>query len=139
MTATPYPSAPRRLAARLAAVVASPLLLVATLAVPAAAAPAVTCRYTFTAWPGGFIADLSITNNGPVIDGWTARWTFDVPATSVVGWSAALTLTDGVNVRATNLAYNAVIRTGQTTTFGWSATAPSTTAPTDLSVNGVPC
>jgi hypothetical protein len=121
--------------ALVAVVGAAPTVVVAA---PAAAAGAVRCRYTFTAWPGGFVADLSITNDGPTITGWTARWTFDTPTTAIIGWAAVLTQQDA-EVTATNSTFNAVIRPGQMTTFGWSATAASTSVPTDLTVNGSPC
>jgi hypothetical protein len=120
------------------ALAAVPLLLVP--AAPAAAATgAVSCGYRFNAWTGGFTADLSIANNGPAINGWTVRWTFAEPTTEVVGWQARLTVRDATEVIATNLAWNATIGTGQTMSFGWSARAATTTAPTDITVNGVPC
>lgn len=115
-----------------AAVVATP--------VPAyAAGPAVSCRYEFTAWPGGFTADLSITNHGPDIVGWTARWTFDVPTSNISAWQTVLTVTDAREAIATNAVYNARIASGQTLRFGWNATAASTSAPTDITVNGAAC
>lgn len=107
-------------------------------AAPAAAASPVSCRYEFAAWPNGFMADLFITNNGPDINGWTARWTFDVPTINLSVWQAVMTIRDREAV-ATNVFYNATIRTGQTLNFGWSATAASTSAPTDITVNGMPC
>jgi hypothetical protein len=103
-------------------------------------ASTVTCVYTFTAWSGGFSANIQIINNGPAaIDGWTLRWTFAVPTAVTSGWSATITDTDGHDVSATNAIYNGVIGSGQSTAFGWSAQAVSTSAPTDLTVNGMPC
>lgn len=101
----------------------------------------VTCAYTVVAaWSGGFTADLGITNKGPDIDGWTARWTFAEPSTRVVStWASALTETDAGAVTATNVSFDAVIRSGQTFTFGWTARGSSTAVPRDLSVNGVAC
>ena len=55
------------------------------------------------------------------------------------GWQANIDVHNGVDVSATNMAYNAVIRTGQVATFGWTATAATTSAPTDMTVNGTPC
>lgn len=109
-------------------------------AVSANTAPSVTCVYTFSAWSGGFTANIQITNNGPTaIDGWTLRWTFAVPTAVTSGWSATITDTDGHDVSATNVSYNGVIGSGRSTSFGWSAEAASTDVPTDLTVNGVPC
>jgi len=100
----------------------------------------VTCVYTFSAWTGGFSANIQIINNGPTaINGWTLRWTFAVPTAVTSGWSATITDPDGHDVSATNATYNGVIGSGQSTAFGWSAQAASTDVPTDLTVNGMPC
>lgn len=106
----------------------------------AAAASAMTCAYTFTAWSGGFTANIQITNNGPTaINGWTVRWTFSVPTGVTSGWSATITDTDGHDVSATNMSWNGTIGSGFSTSFGWSAEAATTDVPTDLTVNGTPC
>src|SRR5581483_18780 len=71
---------------------AATLLPLAAATRPAAADPAVTCAYTVSdSWNGGFTADVDITNNGPVISGWTLRWTFTTPTADVRGWSAIIT------------------------------------------------
>jgi hypothetical protein len=103
-------------------------------------ARAVSCAYVVeTAWNGGFTADLRIANNGPDINGWTARWTFQEPTTQVLGtWSSTLTETDTGAVTATNVSFDAVIRSGTVFSFGWTARGASTT-PRDISVNGVAC
>jgi hypothetical protein len=44
-----------------------------------------------------------------------------------------------VHMVATNVGYNAVIPTGRSVGFGWTAAALSTSTPTDLTVNGMPC
>lgn len=120
--------------------VAAALIPVAVLAQPATADTAVKCTYTVTnSWNGGFTADVAITNNGPVINGWTLRWTFTTPTAAVAGWSAILTEQGGNRATATNLAWNGTILTGQTASFGWSAAAVSTGVPTDLTINGTPC
>jgi hypothetical protein len=126
---------------RLSAAAALAVAAVAALlpAAPAAAASTVSCEYKFTAWPSGFMADLYITNHGPDIQGWTARWTFGEPTGNLNVWSAVMAIRDGREAIATNVSYNATIRSGQTTSFGWSATAASTSAPTDITVNGMPC
>lgn len=126
-----------RAAAVALAVAAAPALLAAA---PAYALSPVSCHYEIRAWSGGFQADLSITNNGADIDGWTARWSFNEPTSAVQGWLALLTVQDNRDAIATNLVFNAIIRNGQTVTFGWSATAAaSPSVPDDITVNGVPC
>lgn len=122
-----------------AALTAAAVLVPAAPALPAPAASTVSCRYALVAWPGGFVADLYMTNNGPDIHGWTARWTFNEPTWNVSVWAATFTLSDTREAVATNLVFNDVIRTGQTLSFGWSATAASTSTPTDITVNGMPC
>jgi cellulase/cellobiase CelA1 len=98
----------------------------------------ITCTYHLNAWQGGFSADVSIFNAGPTITGWTMHWTFDTPTTITTVWTALMT-ENASGVYASNVSYNSVIRTGQTTSFGWNAIAPSTTVPTDLSINGQRC
>lgn len=107
---------------------------------PAAADANVTCAYTVTnSWNGGFTANVDITNNGPVINGWTLRWTFTTPTADIRSWSAVITEQDGNQATATNTSWNGTIRTGLTTSFGWSATAVSTGVPTNLTINGEAC
>jgi cellulose binding protein with CBM2 domain len=119
---------------------AAALIPLAVLAQPATAGTAVTCAYKITnSWNGGFTADVDITNNGPVINGWTLRWTFTTPTAAVQGWSATLTEEEGNRATATNVSWNGTILTGQTASFGWSAAAVSTGVPTDLTINGTPC
>jgi cellulase/cellobiase CelA1 len=117
------------------------LIAVATLipltavARPATADTAVTCTYTVSnSWNGGFTANVDIANNGPAINGWTLRWTFTTPTAHVQGWSAIITEQDGNRATATNLSWNGTILTGQTASFGWSATAVSTGVPRSISM-----
>jgi hypothetical protein len=48
-----------------------------------------------SAWTGGFIATVDITNYGPTINGWTVRWTFVTPTSDLLAWSAVITQQDG--------------------------------------------
>jgi cellulase/cellobiase CelA1 len=133
-----------RVAIRFAATVTASLLAVAVSGTAGAAANpsqggGVTCQYIVLAsWSGGFTADLRIVNNGPPINGWTARWSTPVPTSNVVGWSAWMTQR-GSEITAVNMSWNATIPTNGALVFGWSAAAPSTDVPTDISVNGSPC
>ncbi|MGI5176404.1 cellulose binding domain-containing protein [Dactylosporangium sp. CA-152071] len=124
------------------AILAVAALLPLPLASPAsAAAPAgdFSCDYRFFAWDGGFVADLTITNHGPAIDGWTARWTFSTATGNLGVWQARMEQPNPFAVTATNMPYNAVIDTGRSVRFGWTASAAATEAPHDLTVNGLPC
>lgn len=128
-------SGPTRL---LSAVVVAAVLPL-TWAGPATAAGGLACDYTFVAWSGGFVADLTITSQGPAVSGWTARWTFGTATGNLGGWQAKIEQPDPFTMTATNLPYNAVIGAGRSVRFGWTASAASTAAPTDITVNGLPC
>ena len=109
---------------------------------PASAATAtgdLSCDYWFHAWNGGFVADLTITNHGPAVDGWAARWTMRTATGNLNVWQARMEQPDPFTMTATNLPYNAVIGTGRSVRFGWTAVAASTEAPADITVNGTPC
>jgi hypothetical protein len=128
----------------LVAVSAAGALLAAAMAgAPALAdtVPAVTCTYIIqNQWFGGFSADIKITNNGPTaINGWTVRWTFGEYTTDLSVWQSSLTVPDGLHATATNASYNATIRSGYATSFGWTARSATASVPTDLTVNGVAC
>ena len=130
---------PRHLVRSAAAALSLAAAATGLAAAPAHADSSISCVYTFQTWPNGFIANLAITNRGPDINGWTAKWTFDVPTTAVVGWGTNLTVRNDREVNAANAVYNASIPSGQTMMFGWSATAASTSVPGDITVNGVRC
>ena len=118
---------------------AATLISLTAAARPATADTAVTCAYTVTtSWPGGFTANVDITNNGPAINGWTLQWTFLTPTSLGTVWSAAIT-EQGNRATATNMSWNSAIPAGFTASIGWSARAASTAVPTDLTINGQPC
>jgi hypothetical protein len=122
-----------------AALVAAVALIAATPAPAQAASPAVTCRYTFISWPGGFSADLHMANSGPAIDGWQARWTFATPAQANAVWSAQLVQATPTEMVATPAPWNQTIPTGGAVVFGWTASAVTADVPTQITVNGQPC
>src|SRR5262249_60987078 len=102
-----------------------------------------TCNITYqetTFWPTGFQGQITITNSGPAITGWTVAFTF--PTTTQVIyelWNGVLTQS-GQNVTVSNAPYNANIPTGGSVVFGfnanWSGSHP---APTGLTLNGQSC
>jgi hypothetical protein len=123
----------------IAAMTAAVLPLAWSAPASAGGAGALACDYQFVAWSGGFVADLTITNSGPVVDGWTARWTMPAATGNLGAWQARIEQPDAFTMTAANLSYNAVIGTGRSVKFGWTASAASTGAPQDITVNGVPC
>lgn len=120
--------------------IATVLAATAPLSSARAATPSpFSCRYIFSAWQTGFTADLFVTNNGPTVDGWTARWTFEAPTQLLTVWSADMNQSTQHEAVATPMPWNKVIYSGSMVAFGWTAMAPKTGVPTDISINGMPC
>ncbi|MGH9761125.1 MAG: Ig-like domain-containing protein, partial [Blastocatellia bacterium] len=91
-------------------------------------------------WPGGFQAEVDVTNTGPAIAAWTVAWAFPNGQTITQLWNGAVTQT-GANVSVTNLSYNNSIPTEGTVTFGFLAMWNNATngPPPALSLNGITC
>lgn len=105
--------------------------------------PPSTCAVSYarqSEWSGGFVAQVTIANTGTAqVSGWTLAFT--IPGDQVIGnaWNATVSQS-GRNVTATNLAYNAVIAPGASTSFGFQGTWHSSDAsPTAFTLNGVAC
>lgn len=113
-------------------------LLAATPAHAAVPSP-FTCHYLVNSWPGGFSADLLIFNNGPTVTGWAAHWTFQEPTQLLGVWSAKMEQPSPHEMVAEPMPWNETIRSGSMVVFGWTALAPKTEVPTDITVNGLPC
>ncbi|WP_454042459.1 rhamnogalacturonan lyase family protein [Cellulosimicrobium sp. Marseille-Q8652] len=111
-----------------------------TVAQPASAAAGCRVDYTVThQWGGGFGADVTITNLGDTVDGWTLTWSFDAGQTVTQAWNAAATQ-GGAQVSARNVSHNAGIATGASTSFGFNGTwAGSNPVPTAFVLNGTRC
>jgi hypothetical protein len=97
------------------------------------------CTYQLITWPGGFMANLTIANSGPDVNNWTVRWTFREPTQLINAWTSTVNQFGPYQVVIGPAAWNNVIKTGQATTFGWTASAAATEVPTDITVNGQPC
>ncbi|MCI4065542.1 cellulose binding domain-containing protein [Micromonospora sp. R77] len=126
------------LAATGVAVLASATLAVA---LPAGAATA-GCSVSYAVssqWQGGFGANVSITNLGDPLTGWTLTWSFAAGQKVTESWNTSLTQS-GSAVTAKNVSYNGAVATNGTVSFGfngsWSGSNP---APTSFAVNGVSC
>lgn len=95
-----------------------------------------------SAWPGGFVGQVTVVNNGSAaVDGWTVRWTFGAGEQLAQTWSATAAQS-GTQVTATNLSWNArLAAAGGSTTFGFIGTSTATPAanPTAASLNGTAC
>ncbi|MEO3923302.1 cellulase family glycosylhydrolase [Micromonosporaceae bacterium B7E4] len=120
--------------------VAALLMTWMTVAVGAQAAAGCRVAYAVSAqWPGGFTANVSVTNLGDPINGWNLAWTFPSGQQVTQAWNATVTSSGG-QTTAVNASYNAAIATNATVSFGFNGTATgSGTAPTSFTLNGVPC
>jgi endo-1,4-beta-xylanase len=124
--------------AALAPVVALSALTVVS--VPASAAPGCSVAYSAPSqWQGGFTANVSITNVGDAVNGWTLTWSFTAGQQVTQAWSADVSQAGG-QVTARNVSYNASIPTGGRVEFGFNGSwTGSNPAPTGFSLNGTPC
>jgi len=93
-------------------------------------------------WPGGFGANLTITNTGTTtITGWNLVFAFPNGQTITQIWNGTFTQS-GATVTITNLSYNATIAPGATLSSppgfngAWSG---SNQAPTSFTLNGSHC
>ena len=127
-----------------AALASAGAVLVASAAVavtaPAAAAAGCSVDYTVTSeWPGGFGANVTITNLGDPVTSWTLTWSFSAGQTVTQAWNTTLTQS-GAQVTARNVSYNGSIPTNGTTSFGFNGSwTGSNPVPTDFAMNGVAC
>jgi len=100
------------------------------------------CKVAYSApnqWPGGFTANVTITNLGSAINGWTLKWTWPSGQTIQQAWNSTATQS-GSAVTVTNAAWNGSLAAGGTATFGFNGGFGSTnTAPTSFTLNGTLC
>lgn len=96
--------------------------------------------YTKNEWPGGFTADIKITNTGSsAINGWTLNFTFPGDQRVTSAWNATVNQS-GSAVTATNMSYNGTIPPGGNASFGFQGTwTGSNGNPTGFSLNGTAC
>ncbi|WP_311202686.1 endo-1,4-beta-xylanase [Actinophytocola gossypii] len=103
----------------------------------ASAAPGCSVDYRTNGWGGGFTANLTVTNTGDPVDGWTLEFAFPGDQRITSSWNATWSQS-GQQVSATNLTWNRSLGTGQSTELGFNATG-GTAAPASFTVNGVEC
>ncbi|MCP3786296.1 cellulose binding domain-containing protein [Micromonospora sp. A3M-1-15] len=137
-----HPFIPRRRTALLAAASVATLLAGALTTVTAAAAAA-GCRVDYritNQWGGGFGADVTVTNLGDPVNGWTLTWSYAAGQQVTQFWNATVSQS-GAQVTARDTGYNAAIGAGGTATFGFNASWNDTSnpAPTSFALNGATC
>ncbi|HLU27815.1 MAG TPA: cellulase family glycosylhydrolase [Glycomyces sp.] len=112
------------------------------IALPIAAQAAEGCEVDYAVqnqWPGGFTANMKVTNLGDAVDGWDLSWTFPSGQQITQAWNATVTTT-GAQVVASDAGYNATIATDASAAFGFNGSWSGGNAdPTDFALNGVPC
>ncbi|MGN9910016.1 cellulose binding domain-containing protein [Phytohabitans sp. LJ34] len=132
----------KSLKAVVAAVVAAGAAVVG-IAHAGTASAAAGCRVSYVVnsqWAGGFSADITITNLGDTVDGWTLRFAFPALDQQLAQtWNARWTQS-GQQVSAASLDWNTTLDTDRSVRVGfigrWSGSNP---APTSFTLNGVPC
>ncbi|MFI7207016.1 rhamnogalacturonan lyase family protein [Micromonospora aurantiaca (nom. illeg.)] len=133
---------PRRRIALLAAASAVTLSAGALTTMTAAAAAA-ACRVDYritNQWSGGFGADVTVTNLGDPVNGWTLGWSFAAGQQVVQAWNATVSQS-GAQVNARDAGYNAAIGTGGTANFGFNGSwnNASNPVPAAFTLNGTAC
>lgn len=90
-------------------------------------------------WPGGFNANVIVTNLGGPVNGWTLTWTYAAGQQVSQYRNASITQSGG-QVRAANASYNTSIGSNASVSFGfngsWSGNNP---APASFALNGTTC
>lgn len=126
----------------MAGVVALAVAAGATTFTTIAAGATTGCRVGYTvssSWPGGFGANVTVTNLGDPVTSWKLTWSFAAGQAVTQLWNGSVTQS-GAQVSVTNAAYNGAVATGGTAAFGfngaWNGTNP---APTDFAFNGTAC
>ncbi|MDI1465166.1 cellulase family glycosylhydrolase [Catellatospora sp. KI3] len=117
-------------------------VLLAGMAAAVSAQAAAGCRAVYAVsaqWPGGFTANVEVTNLGDPVSGWNVKWTFPSGQQVTQAWNAAVSAA-GAQQTATNLSYNAAIATNGKASFGFNGSwSGSNTAPASFALNGVTC
>ncbi len=128
---------------RLALLVTTALAVLAGgFGVATARAEATACRvgYQVTSqWSGGFGAEVTVTNLGDPVNGWTLGWTLATGQGITQAWNASVAVS-GSAVTAANAGYNGSVATGGTASFGFNGTwSGSNPVPSAFAFNGVTC
>jgi hypothetical protein len=85
-------------------------------------------------WGNGSVINVTITNNGPSIDGWSLTWAFPGNQKITNMWNARYSQSSST-VTVSNLNWNAVIPSNGSQTFGFTISySGSNTSPTDFEV-----
>jgi endo-1,4-beta-xylanase len=106
-----------------------------------AASAGCSVSYTVTSqWPGGFNANVAITNLGSPLTSWALTWDFTAGQQVTQGWSATYSQA-GTKVTAGNASWNGNLATNGSAAIGFSGSwnNASNPVPADFALNGVAC
>src|SRR4051794_17506676 len=109
---------------------------------PVSAQAAAGCQVGYqvsSQWPGGFGVNVTVTNLGDAISGWTLAWTFPSGQTITQLWNGTYTQS-GSQVTVKDAGWNAAIPAGGSSSFGFNgAWGSANVAPTSFALNGTAC
>ena len=114
------------------------------LAQPAEAADGCQVSYAITgSWPGGYTANIAVTNLGSPISGWTLAFSLPGDETVTQRWNAEYSQA-GRDVTAGNSSDNVGLRTNQTTYIGFNGAYSMGRGyfpgnPSSFTLNGIIC
>lgn len=119
------------------------LLMGLVVSAPTALAQAATCSVDYAApnqWPGGFTANVTITNTGSsAISGWTLEWEFPDDQTISQAWNATVE-NAGPAASVSNASWNGTIPAGGSVSFGFNGSwSGANGAPASFTLNGTTC
>ncbi|MBT2409462.1 cellulose binding domain-containing protein [Streptomyces sp. ISL-12] len=105
--------------------------------------PAGACAVTYTVtnqWPGGFQADVKLTNTGTAAwNGWALNWSFPDGQKVSRMWNAEHSVS-GTTVTAGNVGWNGAVAAGSSVGFGFTGEWSGTNAePASFSLGGESC
>lgn len=106
----------------------------------AAAVPGCRVTYTVTSqWSTGFGADVTVTNLGDAVNGWTLGWTLAAGQGISQAWNATVTVA-GPAVTAKAVSYNSAVSAGGSVSFGFTGShTGSNPVPAAFTFNGTAC
>ncbi|MDN3355894.1 cellulose binding domain-containing protein [Actinomadura sp. DC4] len=100
---------------------------------------ACSVAYSANDWGSGFTANITITNRGPAINGWTLKYAYAGNQRLSQGWSGTWSQS-GSDVTVANASWNGALATGASASIGASFSySGANGAPGAFTLNGVTC
>src|SRR3954462_9086311 len=106
------------LAAAVTAALAGPVGFI----VHGASAASTGCAVSYpigSQWPDGFTGNVTVTNLGDPLTGWTLTWTFTAGQQVTQGWNGTFSQS-GTKVTVAGVSWNAALGTGGSATAGFN-------------------